>query len=463
MQNAAKVGLLVVIAASLFAGAYFVLGRGLFRTPTQTFYARFPDAKGMTPGATVLLSGVPVGSVSAVALDPAGGAKLTLAIDEKVALPQGTVAQIEGSLIGIGDRQLLLVPGPGGQSMAAGSTLPGEVLSPLASFLPDSEATMAELQATLRATRELLSDADLKGNVNALLKSGEETSRQFGLLAARIDRLVAGNEARLSEALAKGNRILANVDALLIDARRQAGDLNLKQKLDRLTNELEATLKAGNKLVADMNAFVTDPQLREPLQQVMANTKTMSDSGVKIAANAEEISKNGITLSEKAIELTEKASALADDVAELLQSFKESIERLPKGAGGKLQVEGSLFRETEPNRWRTDVDVSFPYDGRTVHVGLYDALETNRVNLQMESRLRPNLAARYGVYASKAGAGLDLDVSPRLRLRTDLYNPNDPRFDVRLRYAPTGSIIGWAGVDDVGGRNAPTLGVGIRR
>ena len=110
MQGAWKVGLLVVVFVVLLMGAYSFLGRTIFAPRANTLYAVVPDASGVNVGAQVLMAGVRVGTVDRVGLDSSKEARLTLAIDEKQRIPEGSTVQIPTSLIGFGDNPVLIVP-----------------------------------------------------------------------------------------------------------------------------------------------------------------------------------------------------------------------------------------------------------------------------------------------------------------------------------------------------------------
>ena len=130
----------------------------------------------------------------------------------------------------------------------------------------------------------------------------------------------------------------------------------------------------------------------------------------------------------------------------------------------KFQIESSidLLRQTEPNRFRTDVGVKVDLKDFDIHVGLWDAFESNRINAQIAKPFSLNGEYRYGIYASKPGVGVDYRVASGLYLRGDLFDINNPRFDLRARYEFGNGFYGWLGVDSVFKKNAPTIGVGIR-
>lgn len=465
MQGAWKVGVLILVTAGLIVAGYSLLGKSLFRKETDSYYAIFDDIRGVSPGAPVLLAGVPIGEVSKLELAGATTARVRLDINKGVGIPVGTVANVPGSLIGLGDTAIVLVaPKTSAQNLPAGSTLKGIRENPLAGLLPDTGPTLKELNATLTATRKLLEDQGLKARIEQLLASADSTAKQFGTLATSLDRVVTDNRGQLRHILTESTQILAKVQSITTEVANYAKSGDLPKKIDALMAELSDTIGAGRSLVNNLTEFVNDPNLRQPLAEILDNTKTMTQSGTRVAASAEVIAENGVTLSEKAIEIASKASRLADDAAELLDKFKGAIDKLPQQTGFKdVKVTADLFRESQPGRWRNDVMVELPIAGKDVYVGLYDAFESNKVNLQLGQKLTDSMQLRYGVYASKPGIGVDFGPTSKLGLTANAFGVNNPQFDLRLRYDFGAGIIGWVGFDRILRQNAPTVGIGIRR
>lgn len=468
MQAAWKVGVLVVVFAALFLGVYGVLNRSVFAPKTKTYYATFADAGGLSAGSRVLLAGVQVGQVSQVELLGPVQARATLSIDETVRIPEGTTAVLPSSLIGIGDRQVELVaPARPGAYLAAGGTLAGRLRSPIEGMLPDSEATLRELNATLTATRALLEDKKLREGVTELMASATQTANKFGALAGNLDGLLARSQGDLRLALKQGTEVMADLATISGRLASYAKSGKLEGQVDGLMAQLNQMMAGGQTLVNEMNSILADPVLRKNMDAIVANTATMSESGVKIASNAETISQNGVTLSEQAIEIAAKASDLADDAKELMRKFQDVMDKLP-GIGkapevlGGVEARVDVFRESDPNRWRTDFDATIPVGKERLHVGLFDAFESNKLNAQLTRAFGP-ADLRYGVYASQPGLGVDYRLAPRWGLRADLFGLNEPRFDVRARVDFGGNVSGWIGVDRIFERNAPSIGIGIRR
>lgn len=466
-MNAIRVGAVVALFGILLAGAYVVLGRSFFAPKVNRYFAIFQDANGVTQGSKVMLAGVPVGYVEKVALEPPVRARLTLAVYDHVSIPAGTHTELPTSLIGLGDQVVLLVPPAGRVTkyLVPGAFMDGVRSSPLQKLLPDTGPALRELSATLSATRKLLQDDKLKSQVAGLLEASQQTMQRFAALAANLDATVRVNSRQLTALLERGNQVVANMSRASASIARIVSDGKLEAKMNGLLSNLDLAVSDGRKLLGQMEALVNDPNLRGSLNEIMANTKQITESGTRVAANAEQMATNGVALSEKANVFMDKANALADDVKGILQKVRSTIGSLPGMAGLAVGFEAraDVFRETDPIRWRTDFNVLFGVGKQKAMVGLYDAFESNKLNLQLLHQFSPSGTLRYGVYASKPGVGVDYALSSRLGLRGDLFSANDPRLDIRLSYEMRRGLYGYLGIDRVFGRNSPTIGIGLRK
>jgi len=467
MLGATKVGLLVTAFVGLLVGAYAFLNRSVFAPKTETYFADLADAGGVATGAKILLAGVPVGQVSAVGLRGPKLARLTLTVDRELKIPVGTTVVLPSSIISFGDRQVELIPPSpvSDQSIRPGTVMTGSIRSPLASLAPESETTLKELNLTLAAARKMLEDPALKGQTTSLLKTSETTVKQFGLLASRLDQTLANNDRTLQAALMDGRRVLANVETVSAALAKYAKSGKLEGQMDTLLAQLTSSLDAGNALIGDLRGFVTDPELRQGLKEIVGNTKQITAEGTQIAKKVDTMAENGVRLTETANEIAVKASTLADDAHNLMQKFDQAIDRfkMPGSEGGLkgLGVEVREMFETRPDHLRTDVLVSVPFRQGNVNLGLYDAFEGNKLILQYESPFRGG-AYRYGVFASKPGFGVDFGLAPGVRLTTDLYGINDTVFNAYGRFGFGRGIEGWLGVQRIFQSNAPAIGVSVR-
>ena len=461
--------MLVIVFVGLMVATYAILERSVFAKPTTEYYVEFADAGGLTKGATVLLAGVRIGSVTSVELVAERKARVTIAVDEDHRIPAGSTAILPTSFISIGDLRVEIVP-PQESGLVAylkpGDTFYGYVKSPLESLMPDSESTIKELNATLTAFRELLEDEEMRAGVNRLVAASEQTIASFGDLAVRMDGLLADNADSFATLLATTGRSLENLEAVSVAVKDLVESGELEDRTIALLDNLNEAVVMGQELMAELNAFATDPEMKRAITETLENVKAMSESGTRIAASAEVMAENGVVVSVEAVKLARKANELADEVKELLDTFRETLDRLRTGGaslatGAELTVD--LIRETEPGRFRSDLNVTLPLGEERLTLGLYDAFERNKINLQLGRDYGSHLAFRYGVYAGKAALGVDYALASRLGLRGDLFGLNEPQLDLRFRYHFGDGVNGWFGVERIFQRPMPTAGVGIKK
>ncbi|MCW5935736.1 MAG: MCE family protein [Fimbriimonadaceae bacterium] len=467
MASAWKVGAFVLVFVGLLVAAFALLQRSIFAKPTAPYSAVFVDAGGLTPGSLVMMSGVVIGKVETVELSKPGQAVARLSIEKAHKIPVGSVAILPRSFVALGEQRLEITPPEQlGEYLQPGATIPGRLGNPLDSLAPGAEGTLLEINKTLVSIRGLLEDEELKGDVTNLMKEVTDTTKKFGNLAQRVDGLVAANSTQFSSLLTTTRGMLVNLQAVSAEVRRMVSSGELEGKAGALLDNLNAAVTQGRGLVSDLQAFANDPKMRASIDETLVNVQQMSASGARIATDAEVMAKNGVTVSEETATLMKKANKIADDVEDLVQKFNQTVGRISERGSSLIkgvEVEAGLTRESNPGRFRSDLNVRFPVGEQNVVAGLYDAFESNRINLQMERLFGTSLGLRYGVYASKPGLGVDYAIAPKIGLRADGYGLNDPRLDLRLRYDFGGGISGWGGVEDLFGGNKAAIGVTIRR
>ncbi len=469
MQAAWKVGLLVVVFVGLLLTTYAVLQKSIFAKETDDYFVEFENAGGLQSGARVLLAGVQIGSVTKVELMTVGKARATIAVEKGHQIPAGSRAVLPTSFISIGDRQVEIFPPAGAEQTAMlrpGDTIQGSLTSPLENFLPDSEKTIAELNATLVAFRKLVEDEELKGSITSLMSTTEKTVASYGGLADRMDGLLARNSDNFERMMATTAVSLENLQAVTVEVKRLVESGDLQDRTIALLDNLNEAVESGKRLVNELNALATDPEMRANMTATLENVKTMTDSGTKIAASAESIASNGVVVSEEAVKLSKKANDLALQVEDLIKTFKETLEKFRVGGQGLVggtELTAEVVRETDPGRFRTDLNVSIPVGQEKLIFGLYDAFESNKLNLQLKRDLSNYLALRYGVYASKPGVGVDYALAPRLNLRSDVFGLNEPQLDLRLGYQFDQGFNAWLGIERIFQRPMAAVGFGIKK
>ena len=480
MQSAAKVGLLLVVFVGLLVAGYAVLGKSLFAPPLDVYYADLSDAGGITEGTRVLMAGVDIGTVTKISLKSPTVAHVALGLKKGTQLPIGSTVLLPTSLIGFGDSPVTILPPDHGESgfCVPGQTLVGKKSSALDGFLPEGKQTIAELNRTMIAVRKLLEDEKMHSRVADLLESSNKTIERFGTLANDASRLIAANQGNLGKSLAAATAAIQDVHKMTAKVAELIQSGKLQNDAGVIMDRVKKITEHADQLVVSMNGLINDPKLRNPIDKSIANVADITNTGKQIAANTADITKNGVAITEnvsvvskKAIALTDKATEIATKASEIEDQLKGVLDKV----GGffnktpstkdlpKLSTEMDLMRSNKPGYWRTDFNVSLPLSDSTLHLGIYDAFESDKITAQLGKTVTSTFGYRYGVYASKPAIGVDFRLAPRFSLRGDAWDINNPRLDLRASYEFGNGFIGWLGVDRVMKDNALTFGVGVRR
>ena len=479
MQNAGTVGVLVVAFFAMLYAAYAILGKSLFAEKQITYYAKFDDAGGITPGTRILMAGVPVGTVAAVKLVSPTEAQMVLSIQPVIKIPKGSVMQLPTSLTGIGESALSIVAPPKADGyLEPGGVILGVRQNALDSFLPNGKEAVAELTKTMAAFRKILEDKTVVNQIKELMANTSKTMKEFGKTAGSVNTLLTTNQATLQKTLQDASVTMANIKTM-------TGELVATTKGGKMQGDLKATLEnikdasaRGDKMIAEMQKLVSDPDLQAALKGSAANMKVMTDSGTKIAATGETISKNvelmtkdGPDITRKMSELMTKANDIAAKMNDILDDVKGAVKKVSNTLNGSsintpkiYQTNFDIIQESKPSFTRTDLTVVFPEkSGDNFQVGLYNAFEGNNLIAQIGKKIDDRFQLRYGVFASKPGFGVDYSFGPKASLRADVFSLNNPNFDVRLKYGFGKDVFGWFGMERIFKDNAPAFGFGIKR
>jgi phospholipid/cholesterol/gamma-HCH transport system substrate-binding protein len=338
--------------------------------------------------------------------------------------------------------------------------------------LPNSEETLTELNNTLVAFQGLLEDESLRQGVDELLVTSNETLQEFGGLASQMQATIAENRGQFRSILATTDAGLRNLQTISAEFQRIVQEGNFEEQSEELLLRMTEAVEEGQLLVSDIRTLVGDEELQANLKGTAANIEQITRQGVIVAEEAEEISENVAEITERGVELTDETTELvrrANDFAENVDRLVEDVRNAVRDFGddGQLlpsvEVQADVIREADPSFYRTDLNLYAPLGDDTVQVGLYDAFESNKLNLLLKKPISEDLAIRYGVFASKPAVGVNYRVAPRIRLQSELFGLNDTQFDIKGSYDLGGGVIGWLGVERIFEDNAPALGIGVRR
>ncbi|AHC27424.1 MULTISPECIES: MCE family protein [Mycobacteriaceae] len=250
------------------AGLIVVFGQFRFASSNQ-YHATFTEASRLKTGQDVRIAGVPVGSVSAVTLNPDNTVDVAFDVDKRYQLYTSTRAVVRYENL-VGDRYMEITSGPGElQKLPAGSTLSTANTQPA-----------LDLDALLGGLRPVLKGLDgnkvnevsnavielLQGQGGAIQNMLASTSSFSQNLAAR-DQLIGDVITNLNTVLGtideKGDQFNASVDEL------QKLITGLAENRDPIAGAIGPLASAENDLTEMLQAS------RRPLQGVIENARPL--------------------------------------------------------------------------------------------------------------------------------------------------------------------------------------------
>ncbi|MBI3910705.1 MAG: MCE family protein [Armatimonadetes bacterium] len=507
-NQAVVVGLVVLLAAALLVSIGLALrGFGRYGAAYQ-IEVRVLDARGIDEDAEVLFQGVEVGRVARVRLLE-DGPRLLLRIDRRVRPDSNDRITIVSPLIGFAPPFVEITRQPGGEPVVGSPPV----------YQGTAEPQLADLVPKVRQALDSLNDlttrmADLTGSFDKLV--GDPRLRRALLASAGNLERMSGNFVVASENFVRLTRrspaILDEMNETVRAARRAAGQFERmvgqlqqvahqatgaleqaegaltefrgagqetrglvaenRERLRELMQGLRGSLEQLNGTLADTRALVGNPELRTNLERTSANVRDASDTLRKIVEDV-----RGITGDVKVQEdlrsavtglraATEEAGSAFRRINEILGRSEQVARTARAGLKrlGQAQIGAELVRGFHPAMNRLDVNAYIPWGRRDfIQLGLYDATESNKFNLQLGRPLGGDVALRYGLYASRLGFGLDFGRPGRRYTALNLYGLDNPLFDIR-GYVPLSKELDLAiGVDRLFQRSTPVLGVRFRR
>ncbi len=264
-----KVAIFTVTMLLVAVGLVVIFGEFRFG-PSNTYHANFIDATRLKPGQKVRISGVPVGSVKDVKLNPNNTVDVAFSVDKRYTVYSSTRAVIRYENL-VGDRFLEITSGPGElRKLRPGATIDQQHTQPaldLDALLGGLRPVLKGLDANKINTISSYVIELLQGQGGALSNLLADTNAFGSTLGARdqaIGAVIDNLNAVLTTVDAKGAQFSASVDELqkLVTGLAQGRDViaGAIPPLATTTSDLTDFLKRS----------------RRPLQGVLENTRPIA-------------------------------------------------------------------------------------------------------------------------------------------------------------------------------------------
>jgi phospholipid/cholesterol/gamma-HCH transport system substrate-binding protein len=284
VSNEKKIGLLGILAITLFVlGFNFLKGRNLFSHKT-TLYAKYSNIQGLTPSNPVMINGMQVGSVKEITNDKDMKELIVVfTIEKEINIPKNSFASINANPlsvtkveINLGNTNSYLKNNDTIMTKAAGGFLDNvfEKVDPVVNSVNNALGSLDSLMANVSAVIEINNRKNISEimlNLNKITASVLKSSTALEVLLNDQNGPLAStlkHTSDFTENLASNNK---RIDSLLKNLNKtstQLSNLNLQKTLttlDSTINGLKQTVSKINEGDGSIGKLLNDGTLYKNL------------------------------------------------------------------------------------------------------------------------------------------------------------------------------------------------------
>jgi phospholipid/cholesterol/gamma-HCH transport system substrate-binding protein len=329
--HAWAIGLFLILGIGLFTAILFVIGNrhDVFGKHVD-FYAEFSDISGLPRGAQVRVAGIEAGEVKAIVIpsSPASKFRLKLQVrsNARGIIRTDSLVSIRTEGI-VGDKFIFIREGTRTSPEAPdGATLPskepfdlGAALEKGAALLDKSSALVENLQGSV---------TDLHGRLDVALESVTKTVNH-------VDGLVTVVQPDIKKMASNASQITDTINAIVSDLNAGKGPVGLLLKDEATRKQLQATLSNAQQATSNLsdasaraNKILADVESRDlaaKAQAILENVQAMSEQlnqTIKGALGPDNLGEDGATnIRETLSNLNRGTANLAEDTQALKHEF----------------------------------------------------------------------------------------------------------------------------------------------
>lgn len=286
-----KVGLFVAISLIAIGGVVMSFSKGVGMSSRYPLLLSSQNAAGLIPGAKVLMSGVPIGSVRRIEIDPDGkNVTITTEILTKFNIRSNSVFTITQSGF-LGDQYISVFPSDiHNPPLLPGSIVPceepfdiSEVVRASGSLLKRVDAAIAQMSTAIaRVDRTLLTETTLT-NLAATIGNFRIFSDRMLLTWDNVDGVISTNAPALAQ-------IFTNLNGFSIELKDAADEF--REMLVTNKNHVASTLRNFEASSEKINALLTEVTSGKGLAGALLNNSTLASNVSITISNFSVLSSN---------------------------------------------------------------------------------------------------------------------------------------------------------------------------
>ena len=248
LPDEAKLGMVFLLAIIIFVWGLFYLKEWRVTGDTYLVEVRLSSAVGVKSTDPILVGGVRIGKVEAVTLDDLTPI-VTLRIDEPYEIPEDSQVEVISRSV-MGEKSINIQKGVSSNMVPPGGKLVGTTAPGISDMFTQVDSVTVNFR-------------DLLNNANILLDPDRDKSIKSSLIG--VHDLTVELQKTLKRESAQVNRVLANMDSLVVNAKNLSETERTKVsntldnlestsgQLKTLVNELQSTNTSLDNILARMD------------------------------------------------------------------------------------------------------------------------------------------------------------------------------------------------------------------
>lgn len=284
-----RTGLLVTISlVILFAGFYFLKGSDIF-SQDNVYYCNYSTVDGLQISSNVEIRGLSVGRVSAIELDEDRGVKVTIDVNKKIEIPQGSIATIVSDGL-IGGKIIRLDLSSSKSISESRSTLAtaqeagvvDELTAQVSPLVKTLKKTISSLDTVISSINLILGEDNrngIKGTIRSINNTADNLAKLSNSLSEETGEIksIVHNANTFSTTLAKNNDTISSILANFNQTSRQLAGAPIQKtfnELEHASDQFNGIMNKINSGEGSLGQMVTNKDLYNNLNALLSDLKS---------------------------------------------------------------------------------------------------------------------------------------------------------------------------------------------